>query len=315
MMSDLTYIQLDCRLSLLLSCLVALFVVDLQCSIPALVYGSLLAMSAVQVLFLLNEGAILVLSGRGSIWRNTNPRKHITKFIFIRALVAVLELCCLVLATVAVWLPSSTQSLLACPSTSTALHVTRAVIFFVWIVYFCFLLKVLIYVDPIGCFSPGLLEHISFLDTSQEQVTEAADGPVTTATSGKDVVLTKQVSYWVSAREQRLRRVSNGRGTGTITAERVALQSTAVSQSKIRRRLGALFCCLCIRDERSVGVALEEVARGFYTIFGDTDRPIVLTDIIAGFRLVHHDQKNNPNLSEKFRKVIILLHCVQFTCT
>lgn len=308
------HVCVNCRLSLLLSCLVALFVVDLQCSVPALVYGSLLAMSAVQVLFLLNEGAILVLSGRGSIWKNTEPRKHINKFIFIRALVAVLEVCCLVLATVAVWLPYSTLSLLACPSTSTALHITRAIIFFVWIVYFCFLLKALIYVDPIGCFSPGLLEHISFLDTSQEQVTEVPDGPVTTVTSGKDVLLTKQVSYWVSAREKRLHRVSNFRGTGRVTAERVAPQSTAVSQSKIRRHLGALFCCLCIRDKRSVGVALEEVARGFYTIFGDTDKPIVLTDVIAGLRLVHHDQKNNLNLSEKFRKVHVHLHVIFYFC-
>jgi hypothetical protein len=194
-----------------------------------------------------------------------------------------------------------------------------------WLVYFCFLLKVLIYIDPIGCLSPGLLEHVSFLDDSHEQATEEADnGSVTMVTRGEDVLLTKQVSYWISAREQHLRRVSNGRRAERVTAERVAVRKTAVSQSKIRRRLGALFCCLCIRDKRSVGVALEEVARGFYTIFGDTDNRVVLTDIIAGLRLVHHDQKNNPNLTEKFRKVYlystctcvimcILLHYVQAT--
>ena len=288
--------------------------VDLQCSIPPLLYGSLLAVSAIQVLFLLIEGAILVQSGRGSIWRNTDPRKHITKFIYIRALIAILEFCGLVVASIAVWLHSTTEALLACPSTSTVLHITRAVTVFMWIVYLCFLLKVLIYVDPIGCFSPGLLEYISFLNDSQ--VTEEADnGPITMATRGEDVLLTKQVSYWVSAREQRLRRVSNGRRGGRVSAERVAVQTTAVSQSKIRRRLGALFCCLCIRDKRSVGVALEEVARGLYTIFGDTENQVVLTDIIAGLRLVHHDQKNNPNLAEKFRKVHVqLLHCNYYIC-
>lgn len=282
--------------------------VDLQCSIPPLVYGSLLAVSAVQVLFLLSEGAILVQSGRGSIWKNTDPRKHITKFIFIRALIAILEFCGLIVASIAVWLHSPSKALLACPSTSTALHITRAVVIFMWIVYLCFLLKVLFYIDPIGCFSPGLLEHISFLDDEHEQVTEETDnGCVTMATRGEDVLLTKQVSYWVSAREQRLRRVSNGRRGGKVNAERVAVQTTAVNQSKIRRRLGALFCCLCIQDKRSVGVALEEVARGFYTIFGDTENQVVLTDIIAGLRLVHHDQKNNPNLAEKFRKVHVQL--------
>lgn len=278
--------------------------VDLQCSIPGLVYGSLLAVSAVQVLFLLNEGAILVQSGRGSIWKHTDPRKHITKFIFIRGLIAVLEFCGLVVASIAVWLRSSSEALMACPATSTVLHVTRALTIFMWLVYLCFLIKVLIYIDPIGCFSPGLLEHISFLDDSDEQVTEAADnGPVSMVTRGEDILLTKQVSYWISASEQRLRRVSNGRRAERVNAERVAMHKTAVSQSKIRRRLGALFCCLCVRDKRSVGVALEEVARGFYTIFGDTDNRVVLTDIIAGLRLVHHDQKNNPNLTEKFRKV------------
>ncbi len=277
--------------------------VDLRCSVPGLVYGSLLAVSVVQVLFLLNEGALLVLSGRGSI-KNTDPRKHITKFIFIRGLIAILEFCGLVVASVAVWLHSSSESLLLCPATSTALHVTRALIIFMWLVYFCFLVKVLIYIDPIGCLSPGLLEHVSFLDYSHEQVTEESDnGSVPMVTRGEDVLLTKQVSYWISAREQRLRRVSNGRRAERVTAERVAVRKTAVSQSKMRRRLGALFCCLCIQDKHSVGVALEEVARGFYTIFGDTDNHVVLTDIIAGLRLVHHDQKNNPNLAEKFRKV------------
>ena len=302
--------------------------VDLQCSIPGLVYGSLLAVSAVQVLFLLNEGAILIQSGRGSIWKNTDPRKHITKFIFIRGLIAVLEFCGLVVASIAVWLRSSSEALLACPATSTVLHITRALTIFMWLIYLCFLLKVLIYIDPIGCLSPGLLEYISFLD-SHEQVTEEADnGPGAMVTGGEDVLLTKQVSYWISAREQRLRRVTNGRRAERVSAERVAMRKTAVSQSKIRRRLSALFCCLCIRDKRSVGVALEEVARGFYTIFGDTDNHVVLTDIIAGLRLVHHDQKNNPNLTEKFRKVCtctlqciicvcslmcIPLHCVQAT--
>lgn len=293
---------------MLLSCLVALFVVDLRCSIPALVYGSLLAISAVQVLFMLNEGAILVLSGRGSIWQNTHPRKHITKLIFVRALIAVLEFCVLVVASITVWLRSTTEALLACPSTSAVLHVTRAVTISMWIVYMFFLLKVLIYVDPIGCFSPGLLEHISFLDSSLEQVTEDTDsGPVTMATSSGKVLLTKQVSYWVSTKDQYLRRIGRGE---RVTAERVGVHKIAVSQSKIRRRLGVLFCCLCIRDKRSVGVALEEVARGFYTIFGDTENHVVLTDIIAGLRLVHHDQKNNPDLTEKFRKVHNNYFCI-----
>ena len=282
-----------------------LFAVDPRCSIPVLVYAPLLAMSVVQVLFLLNEGAILILSGRGSIWRNTTPRKHITKFIFIRALIAVLEFSTLLVSSIGVWLPSSIRPLLACPHTTTTLHVTRAIIFFHWIVYFCFFLKVLIYIDPLGCFSPGLLEHISFLDGSREQV--AQEVPVTMATDGEDVLLTRQVSYWVSPREQLFRRVSNGRGAGRLSAEKVAVQKTTVSHSRMRRRLGALLCCLCVRNERSVGVALEEVARGFYTIFGDTGRSAVLTDIIAGLRLVHHDLKNNPNLSEKFRKVLIFI--------
>ena len=283
----------------------SLFVSDIGCSVPPLVYGSLLIMCTVQVIFLFNEGVILVQSGRGSIWNNTSPRKHITKFVYVRGVVAVFELCGLVLASVAIWLHSSVHTLLACPSTTTALHFTRAVIFLHWIIFLCFLLKTLFYVDPLGCFSPGLLEHISLLDSSQEQATLhiKTDGEtVAMATSKEDVLLTRQVSYWISGREQFLRRISNTGGGSSV--DRVSMQGrSGVSQSKVKRRLSALFCCLCTRDKRSVGVALEEVAMGFYTIFGDSDSRVVLTDVIAGLRLLHYDQKSNQNLSEKFRKV------------
>ena len=275
----------------------ALFAEDSSCKISPLLYAPLISTVFVEVLFILNEGLILVISSRGSIWNNIGPRKHMLKLIFVRALIAVSEIITLIAATVGTWLPQSVAQLETCSEVPVALHFTRAVVLFLWIVYFCFLLKVLIYVDPLGCFSPGILEHISLLGDK----TDLGEG-----VNSESVLAARQLSFWVSGR--RLFRQSSGSATTRLAARRETVHDTPISDVKVKRRLGALFCCLCVQDERSVGGALEEVARGFYTIFGDSENAPVLTDIVAGMILVHHEQQRSQNLNDKFRKVGILLN-------
>ena len=279
----------------------ALFASDLSCKVSPLLYAPLMAIVFLQVVFVLNEGLVLVLSSRGSIWKNTSPRRHITKLIYVRAFIAVFELVSLVVATVGTWLPATVRELQPCPGTLVALHFARAIIFFLWIVYFCFLFKVLIYTDPLGCFSPGLLEHIPLLDEKpSSEPGEEADGEVLTA---------RQYSYWVTGRERLFHQLSRTTSAGNVLQRRETVNEGEVSYTKMKRRLGALFCCLCVRDEGSVGGALEEVARGFYTIFGDYDNSPVLTDIIAGLRMVHYDQKRTRNINDKIRKVYTHYTC------
>lgn len=289
-------------ISLLLSSLVTLFAVDLSCKVSPLLYAPLMALCFIEVLFILNEGLVLIVSSRGSIWKNTEPRKHTDKLIFVRGLIALFELVTLMLATVGAWLPFSVGEFQTCPGTSVALNFTRAIIFFIWIVYFCFLLKVLIYIDPLGCFSPGLLEHISLLSDSNVSST-SIDGKGGVVATDSDVLATSQLSYWVSRRD-RLFHQRSGTSVGRVLQRRDTVQNSTATQTKMKRRLGALFCCLCLRNDSSVGIALEEVARGFYTIFGDPENSAALTDIIAGLRLVHYYQKSiAQNLNDKFRKV------------
>lgn len=283
-----------------------LFYVDPSCDVPALLYSPLIALCVIQVVFVLNEGLILVYSARGSIWKNTKARRHIIKLIYIRAVIAVLELIGLIVNTVGTWLPSSSIDIIACPGTTSSLHFAQAVVFFLWIVYFCFLLKVLVYVDPLGCFSPGLLEHISLLDGDKSSALEEGNGLLTTdgESMPSSVLTTRQISYWVSGRARLYRQVS-GSAVAQTVPQRMAVHNNTISQTKMKRRIGALFCCLCVRDQRSMSGALEEVARGFYTVFGDTDNSAVLTDVIAGLRLVHYEQQRTQNLNDKFRKVFV----------
>lgn len=268
----------------------ALFGVDFSCTVHSLLYAPLLATVCVQIAFVLCEGLVLVISAQGSIWKNVHPRRHITKLIFVRAVIAVLELLTLIVATVGTWLPSSVRDLKACPKTLVALHVTRGVVFFLWLVYLCFLLKILFYIDPLGCFSPGLLEHISILEN---------DDPDVSTDGNANVLVAKQISYWTDGTRRLIRQVS---GTTAADVLKSSPENT-IGQAKMRRRLGALFCCLCVRDQRSMSGALEEVAKGFYTIFGDSGNNVVLTDIIAGMKLVHHEQHRRKDLGHKFRKV------------
>ena len=85
------------------------------------------------------------------------------------------------------------------------------------------------------------------------------------------------------------------------------IHNDSINRKKIERKLRAIFCCLGVKGQKARGVALEDVARGLYTVFSEMN--IVLSDVIAGFSLLRKSQlkikkeRGELALIKKFRTV------------
>ena len=233
--------------------------------------------------------------------------------------------------------PSLIKSL-ECVSHRVALGLAQASVLVLWIRMVAHHLRFLTFLDPCGCFTPGLLQHLSFLDQSDErgevpspmekgrsnswlwrflhlkkpakrasyEVIEVVDGQIK---EGKKLV------FWQD--QVKLSQTLHGGITPEEFARQVSqVHNSSIGLARLQRRLRVWLCCLCVGGHRSRGVAVEDIARALYTLFDfDEDckkSEVVLSDVIAGFKLLHRYQKDKMDrlkegekLEDKFRKVSV----------
>lgn len=304
-----------------------------------LLYAPLFSLALVEILLVLNEGVILALSARGPILKKTRSlafrQRHMPRAIYVRTVVAVLEALAIVASLVGVYHPLVTSAMEACPPLVPRFEVAQAVIVVQVILYFLFLLKVSVYMDPLGCFTPGLLERLTLLDGTDARGSAVispayldSEAPPPLGTAGprslehaiipvdfspvtppnRSVTVdanssTKEVHIW--------RHRNTLFDLNPLDIDRATkIHNDSINRKKYERRLRALFCCLGVRGQRSRGVALEDVARGLYTMFSETNS--VLSDVIAGFSLLHESQAKKKEeggeiaLTKKFRVVSLV---------
>lgn len=288
-----------------------------------LLYAPLFSLAAVEVCFILNEGLIVIVSAQGPIYKQTKSLKFRNKFmphlIYLRIVVAVLELLAIIASLIGVFLPSSVSDVKRCEPLLPRLYFAQATVLFQVLCYILFLLKVCVYTDPLGCSTPGLLERLSLLDSadgrgslllapSEEAFTDVEEkaSAMRRNISIDPSSAAKEINIWTK-RNRPIHFIS-----GNDIERATKVHNDSINRQKYERRLRALFCCLGVRGQKSRGVALEDVARGLYTVFSETD--IVLSDVIAGFSLLREHQLHlkktsggsDEALIKKFRIVSIM---------
>ena len=284
-----------------------------------LLYGPLLALAAVEVCFILNEGVILIVSARGPIYKQTKAfmfrQRFIPYLIYVRIVLAVLELFAIIASLVGVFHPVSTSVAEDCSAVVPRLRFARAVVILQVVSFALFLVKVCLYTDPLGCSTPGLLERLNLLDDTDARgslllaPSDATDSSRASTGPGSSVYHSVSVDAFSAAKEVNVWRHRNK--LLDITSHDInkvtKVHNDTINRKKYERRLRALFCCLGVRGQRSRGVALEDLARGLYTVFSEMD--IVLSDVIAGFSLLGESQSKKKEeigeiaLVKKFRMV------------
>lgn len=283
-----------------------------------MLYAPLLTLLAIKTAIQLNEALILIASSQGTIVTHlsSDPRRNaITKVIYIRLFLALCELAALVSAMTGVFHPSVTSiSRDQCGEFALGLSISQAVVVWLALGYLLFLVKSMYCIDPLGCFSPGLLEYLPLFDQSDKRgsmigsptLNEAIPLHKNADSTYTDIPISDRLHIWTKP----------GGRLSTKSVEQIERQCSQVhnnqlSTRKMERRLKAICCCLGVKGQKSRGLALEEVARGFYTLFGGTD--VTMTDVIAGFILTKQQQRKlireGTSLTDKFRRVSTCLVC------
>lgn len=281
---------------------------------PPLLYVPLFSLATVEVCFIFNEGIIVIVSAQGPIFKQTKSfifrQKFMPHLIYLRIVLAVLELLAITVSVVGLFHPAAVSTLKNCDNLRSRLAFARGVVFFQVVCYVLFLVKVCLYTDPLGCFTPGLLERMTLLDNADGRgsllltPSENFKEDYNSTASRHRAVSVDQSS---TATEIMVRRRKTRMLSMNDVERATQVHTDSINRQKYERRLRALFCCLGVKGQKSRGVALEDVARGLYTVFSETDT--VLSDVIAGFSLLreHQFQKKKRGgelaLTKKFRMV------------
>ena len=208
--------------------------------------------------------------------------------------------------------PAAVSTLKDCDDLRSRLAFARGVVFFQIVCYALFLVKVCLYTDPLGCFTPGLLERMTLLDDSDGRGSLLLSPSENFKREDYKTVASRlravSVDHSSAATEIMVRRKSRVLSLSMNDVERATkVHTDTINRQKYERRLRALFCCLGIKGQKARGVALEDVARGLYTVFSETDT--ILSDVIAGFSLLREHQLQKMKrggelaLTTKFRMV------------
>ena len=120
-----------------------------------LLYAPLFSLAAVEVCFILSEGIIVIVSAQGPIYKETKSFEFRTKFmphlIYLRIIVAVLELLAIIASFVGIFHPSAVSDIKRCEPLRPRLYFAQATVVFQLFCYILFLLKCLcIYTDPLS---------------------------------------------------------------------------------------------------------------------------------------------------------------------
>ena len=312
--------------------------------VPPLLYWSFFLLLAIEIGTAIDETIIMSISYRGSIWNTAARDSQIPKYLFVRLILLVLEFFAVILCSVAVFDPALIDPV-DCNSYSVAVALAKTSSVVVLFKFAGTTVRMLLFLDPCGVFTPGLLQNLSFLDTSDDvgEMPQPLQGPFympefltfrrpsSTRMETRPVQSPSSPSQRTSNRQRRTpnvvrfwqRQVSIGpamRGGYTldeINEQASSFRKNYIGLRRVQRRLRVLLCCLCVGGQRSRGVALEDVARALYTLFdfdeseeGGEGVRLVLSDIVAGFKLVNQYQRGKTErlaegerLEDKFRKV------------
>ena len=258
------------------------------------------------------------ISRRGTIW-NSKPRRMIAKYIYVRIILAISELLTVIVCSVAVYDPAVTDQLIEeCSGYKKAILSAQVLVAFLWLILLLFVIKGLLFVDPLGLFTPGLLQHLSFLDTT-DNVGDlpSPDSGESKQSTSPDFMLkepslttadTLQVSFHYLHRAKRISSRIDSLPLQSLQRQYSKVYRSNVGQRGLIRRLQAICCCLGVGGHRSRGNALEDVAKALYAMLDFEDVDLVLSDVISGLVLLNKDQKKKKkrrpmSLVERFREV------------
>ena len=161
---------------------------------------------------------------------NADPRRRLATIFYIRIILFWIEVFVLVIPTYASY--SSVAEDIECSELQEGpLIFAKVITAILWLTLVIFGVVFLFFVDPLGCFTPGLLQQLNFLD-SMDNTEEGA---------------VKELN------------------------QHFKFHRTHSGQRKILRRLSAIFCCLGLKGHRSRGTALEEISKAMHTLFKDVD--------------------------------------------
>ena len=312
-------------------------------NLPPLLKHSFLALLAVEIATVIIETVIMSVSYRGRIW-DVEKRDSLPRYIYVRLFILLIEIIITIICSVATF-----DSKVHCNSYSVAVALAKAASIIIWIKLVVSVIRLCLFLDPCGCLTPGLLQHLSFLDEADD----VGETPTPFQRRFSDSWLTRLFHFRKPPLPQRGNTPSSGSATCTNRERRTAnivrfwQRQVSVSQAlrggvtpeeftrqishihrnhvgmrRLQRRLRVLFCFLCVGGHRSRGIALEDIARALYTLFDFDDEEaeeggresvrLVLSDVIAGFKLVNRYQKSKTErlqegekLEDKFRTVCV----------
>ena len=95
---------------------------------------------------------------------DTSPRKPLKRYLFLRFVLFILEIVLSGLYGYACWSLAVTEQLLDCKKFRGPIYFARAVAVSWWVVIIISSVMWAIFLDPVGMCTPGLLDHLDFLD-------------------------------------------------------------------------------------------------------------------------------------------------------
>lgn len=137
-------------------------------TLPSTLYSSLVAILIVHVLVAVNEEMILLVSVRGTVW-NDRPRRRLSKLLYLRAVLFVVDIGVLTFTTWAIFNNGTVAQLEPCRPFYNALRYTQAIVVVIWITCLAHAVGFVIFLDPLGCFSTSLLVQLRLLSTASRE--------------------------------------------------------------------------------------------------------------------------------------------------
>ena len=318
--------------------------------LPPLLYWSLFLLVAVEIGTVIDEAVIMSISYRGLIWETAKRDSQIPKYIYVRLVLMVLEFLSVISCSVATFDPNLIEPL-DCSSYRVAVALATVSCVVVLLKFLGSTVRLLFFLDPCGLFTPGLLQHLSFLDTADDvgelpqppqspsyfpqflwfkrpssagRESQLQLSPVQSPTSPEARLSRKQrrtpnvVRFW-QRQVSITQTVRGGYTLDEISQQASRFRTNYIGLRRIQHRLRVFLCCLRVGGQGSRGLPLGDVARALYTLFdfdegeeGGERVRLVLSDVIAGFKLVSQYQRGKTNrlaegerLEDKFRKVCV----------
>ena len=227
----------------------------LQCSgiaVHVALYSSLFAVLLLQVLVVINEVVIFIVSSQGSVW-NDKPRRSIPKLLYVRIALFLVEVATLIFTSWAVLYSEKLAVQEMCPPYITAVRFSIAIVAVIWFTLLLYGVGFLLYIGPACCFNsrkdlPSFLQDIDLDDLEPQE-------------SDRHAVAKK---HW--------KRLYHGH----------------VEQRRILRRLNKGRSLLCIRNSPHTTAALDDLAYSMHRLFRNVD--LVPSDLFAGLLILHRDQ-------------------------